>query len=92
MKTVHERIPLAGLSKLPSIPQIAKVKAKPRAKVASSFSPGLASGLGVQACPGWLYPWGGEGHCTLWPLTAWMGLAGDGDGGGEGCWQTPLSS
>ena len=27
MKTVHERIPLAGLSKLPSVPQIAKVKA-----------------------------------------------------------------
>lgn len=28
LKTVHERIPLAGLSKLPSVPQIAKVKAK----------------------------------------------------------------
>lgn len=26
MKTLHERIPLAGFSKLPSIPQIAKVK------------------------------------------------------------------
>lgn len=25
MKTLHERIPLAGFSKLPSIPQIAKV-------------------------------------------------------------------
>lgn len=27
LKTVHERIPLAGLSKLPSVPQIAKVRA-----------------------------------------------------------------
>lgn len=26
VKTLHERIPLAGFSKLPSIPQIAKVK------------------------------------------------------------------
>ncbi|KAL8199251.1 UNVERIFIED_CONTAM: Rap1 GTPase-activating protein 2 [Gekko kuhli] len=29
-KTLHERIPLAGLSKLPSIPQIAKVRCSDR--------------------------------------------------------------
>lgn len=28
VKTLHERIPLAGFSKLPSIPQIAKVKSR----------------------------------------------------------------
>lgn len=54
MKTVHERIPLAGLSKLPSVPQIAKVTADPCEKLASSFSPGLGWGCSlVLPLDGW---------------------------------------
>lgn len=66
VKTVHERIPLAGLSKLPSIPQIAKVKATPREKVASSFSPGLASGWGAGLS--WVGFTLGEGKATVHSL------------------------
>lgn len=72
VKTVHERIPLAGLSKLPSVPQIAKVRTNPCDKVPSFF---LAWGYGGgnRLVLRGLCPWRGEGHCTLWPLTVWMG-------------------
>ena len=77
VKTVHERIPLAGLSKLPSVPQIAKVKAGTKRR----WLPLLGWVLGVQACPGWALPLGKRSHCSLGPLTACMGWG--------SCWWTP---
>lgn len=71
VKTVHERIPLAGLSKLPSIPQIAKVKHKPWERWLS-LAQGWPLGWGCRLDLRRLYPWGREGQFSLCPLTAGM--------------------
>lgn len=82
MKTVHERIPLAGLNKLPSVPQIAKVTTNPCEKQASSLKP--RAGAGVQARPERLCPWrGGRPLCSL-ALDTMVGVR-------EGDWQMSSS-
>lgn len=61
LKTVHERIPLAGLSKLPSVPQIAKVKAKIEGREGGFLYPLQASsGEGMQ-----VLLWEPEGYFVL---------------------------
>lgn len=56
---MHERIPLAGLSKLPSVPQIAKVKAGTKRR----WLPLLAGSWGRRLVLGGLCLW--EGGATL---------------------------
>lgn len=89
---IHERIPLAGLSKLPSVPQIAKVKTDTERRWLPLLGQVWPLGWGRRLVLGGLCPWGGEGHCPLGPLTAWMRLGGAVGGCPPFLYTLPISS